>query len=245
MRHILHLCATSVFFTLSISSYAQTSANANANTAATPAPDAAPSPSGTGPTSATMTGTVDIHPVTIDGKATDVMQLGSGKQDQPGVRFVTGGVQAPPGFPGGKLFWLETCVPDRWRQDNNGKWTHLTSDGPCVNRNAPASTGAHGDAIESPLVALDPNYQVQAVNDQYTTYLMYIPEGKSSIAVPLVSFSWYWKGVSTRDGAKWNLTKTDTSGNPTPKANPPLPTWSNALDALTYKPSEKGPPKDN
>jgi hypothetical protein len=227
MRHILNIWAASVFFILYISSYAQTNTNA-------PSPDAAPSPSGTGAISATISA-VDDHQVMIANEAAYVMQLGSGKQDQPGIHFVTGAVRPVPGFPGGKLFWLETCVPDRWRQDNGGHWTHLTSDGPRINKNAPSSIGTHGEAIESPVVILDPNYQVQTVYDQYTTYLMYLPEGWTSIAVPLASFSWYWTGVSTRNGTKWSLTKAGTSGNPPPNAHPVMPAWSGFLDALDYK----------
>ncbi|HWB58396.1 MAG TPA: hypothetical protein VG733_02850 [Chthoniobacteraceae bacterium] len=225
MRHILNICAASLFFILNLSCYAQ---NKNA-----PAPVAAPSPSGAGPTTATIDGAVDVHQATIANVATDVMQLGSDKQ--PGVHFFTGAVQAPAEFPGGKLFWLETCVPDRWRQDNNGKWTHLASDSPCVNRNAPSSIGKNGEAIESPMVILDPNYQVQTVYDQYTTYLMFQSDMAGSIPVPIASFSWYWTGVGTRNGAKWNLTNAGTSGNPRPDAHPALPTWSAALDALSYK----------
>lgn len=226
MRHILNIRPASVFFILTISCYAQTDTNA-------PAPGAAPSPSGSGVTSAAI-GEVDIHQAIIANVAEYVMQLGSGK-DQPGVHFFTGAVQPAPGFPGGKLFWLETCVPDRWRQDNSGKWTHLTSDGPCVNRNAPSSIGAHGEAIESPAIILDHNYQVQTVYDQYTTYLMFQSDIPNSIPVPIVSFSWYWTGVSTRNGTKWNLTKAGTSGIPRPNAHPALPTWTAALDALSYK----------
>lgn len=238
MRHILNIPAVSVFlFILHLSSYAQTTANT------TPAPAAAPSPSGTGPTTATI-GPVEIHQVTIANEAAFVMQLGSGKQDQPGIHFVTGAIQPAPGFPGGKLFWLETCVPNRWRQDNAGKWTHLASDGPCLNKNAPSSIGAHGEAVESPMVILDPGCQVQTVNDQYTTYLMFQSDTPNSIPVPLVSFSWSWTGVSTRNGTKWNLTKAGTSGNPRPDAHPALPTWTATLDSLSYKPSEKGPPAD-
>jgi hypothetical protein len=226
MRHILNIRAASVFLILNISSYAQTNTNAP--------PDAAPSPSGTGVTSATI-GEVSDHQMIIANATTYVMQLGSGKQDQPGIHFVTGAIQPAPGFPGGKLFWLETCVPDRWRQDNSGKWTHLASDGPCINKNAPASFGAHGEAIESPAIILDPNFQVQTVYDQYTTCLMYQPDIPNSIPVPIVSYSWYWTGVSMRNGTKWNLTKAGTSGNPPPNAHPVLPTWTAALDALSYK----------
>src|ERR1700677_3277499 len=234
MRHFLNIPAVSVFFILNIFSYAQTNTNAPAPGVA-PAPSSvALSPSGTGPTTATI-GTVDVRQAMIASVAVDVMQLGSGGQDQPGVHFFSGAVQAAPGFPGGKLFWLETCLPDRWRQDNAGKWTHLASDGPCVNRNAPSSIGTHGEAIESPMVILDSNYRVQTVYDQYTTYLMFQSDTLNSIPVPLVSFSWYWTGVSTRNGAKWNLTNAGTSGNPRRDAHPALPNWTAALDALSYK----------
>lgn len=216
-----------VLFVLMRPSSAQTDTNI-------PVQNTAPSPSGTGPTGATL-GTVVDDVMVIAGTSMNVMHLGSAQQNQPGIRFITGSIQPAPGFPGGSLRWIQTCMPNRWREDNSRHWTHLTSDGPVLDKNNPSSSGTSGDGVCSPAVILDPNYQLQTVYDEYTTTLMYQPNLPNSIPVPIVSFSWYWTGVSKRIGAKWMLSHAGTSGSPHPDLRPRFPTWSGLLDTLSYR----------
>ena len=199
-----------------------------------PAADLAPSPSGTGFPGAAI-GSVNIDRMMIGAQLSDVMQLGSAEHKEPGIKFVTGTIRAAPGFPGGSLRWLQTCRPDRWREDNGGHWTHFGSDGPRLDRGTPSKCDDSGGAVASPAVVLDDGCKVQTVYDEYTTTLMYQPDLPNSIPVPIVSFWWYWTGVSTRTGTKWNLSKAGTSGNPRANMHPRLPTWTGVMDGLGYK----------
>jgi hypothetical protein len=199
-----------------------------------PAANIAARPSGTRFPGAAI-GSVNIDRMMIGAQLSDVMQLGSAERKEPGIKFVTGPIRAAPGFPGGSLRWLQTCRPDRWREDNAGHWTHFTSDGPRLDQGAPSKCDDSGGAVASPAVILGDGYKVQTVYDEYTTTLMYQVNIPNSIPVPIVSFWWYWTGVSTRMGAKWKLTKAGTSGNPRANMHPSLPTWTGVMDGLGYK----------
>ena len=199
-----------------------------------PAVDQASSPSATRSPAAAI-GSVNIDRMMIGTQLYEVMQLGSAEHKEPGIEFVTGTIRAAPGFPGGSLRWLQTCRPDRWREDNGGHWTHLTSDGPRLDQGAASKFGDSGGAVASPEVILGDGYKVQTVYDEYTTTLMYQPDLPNSIPVPIVSFRWYWTGVSTRVGTNWELTKVGTSGDPPANMHPSLPTWTGVMDGLGYK----------
>jgi hypothetical protein len=199
------------------------------------APPSAPADAVFKPNSAGITagaiGTVNVDQMWIHGRLQTVMQLGSAPQNQPGITFTAGGLREPPGFTG--IFsWFQTCVPNRWLEDNNGHWTHLVSDGPCRDLKAPYDSDDSGDTNDTPAMILDSHHQAAAVYDQYTTTLMYQPSLPNSIWVPVVSFSWYWTGISTRKGSTWALTNAGTSGNPRPNTNPGFPTWTAPLSAL-------------
>ena len=111
----------------------------------------------------------------------------------------------------------------------------MTSDGPRLDQGAASKFGDSGGAVASPEVILGDGYKVQTVYDEYTTTLMYQPDLPNSIPVPIVSFRWYWTGVSTRVGTNWELTKVGTSGDPPANMHPSLPTWTGVMDGLGYK----------
>ena len=69
-------------------------------------------------------------------------------------------------------------------------------------------------------------------SDQFTTWLIYLPPGQSSIWVPLQTYSWSWSGTMIND-AGW----TQTAGSPTAGATPTAsdtntpPSWTTVHSA--------------
>lgn len=70
----------------------------------------------------------------------------------------------------------------------------------CVNPRLKFFDNSMTHAVASPGVILGDGYKIQTVYDEYSTTLKYQPGSPNSIPVSIISFWWYWTGVSTRMG---------------------------------------------
>ncbi len=68
-------------------------------------------------------------------------------------------------------------------------------------------------------------------NQQFTTYLMYMPPGNGSIYVTLNTLNWNWAAVASLQGGTWTVPSAQAtySQNPTGANSTALPIWSNSI----------------
>jgi hypothetical protein len=131
---------------------------------------------------------------------------------------------APPPGTNGKLL-LDECI--HYGTQRNG--------------HEPVAAGEDGSwsNSDSPDLELSPGWETLSDTDTFSMYFVYKPSDKgvspgssrANIWVPLGLLHWNWEGVATNSGkpnaAKWRLTSSSYSHNPSGTAGPlPLPTWT-------------------
>lgn len=177
------------------------------------------------PTSAVTTST---GAVAVD-SAWGNLELHFGSPATPGISF-SRTITVPTGF-SGTTQWVQTVVPSRRRQLNNGNWQRLVGGG--LDTSYPYSASA--STSDSPGAPLTASYLKKEVNtESFVMYLMFKPTDAGSIWIPLKRTTWSWSGKASRSGTSWTL---DSSGKGTPATSDTttFPTWTTNITGATWQ----------
>lgn len=154
----------------------------------------------------------------------------------------------------GEWNWTQLVIPGRKRK-RDGIWTEIGMTYPppthsiyglqCLDTvypyNHPRTFYANGvkdwesDTPGQPLEADDPLVTAWDVLDSFDCWLMYLPPGDGSVAVPLKKVDWYWEFDATKSSGAWTVSGTAAQWSPGADY-PPHPEWTFAVDAnyITY-----------
>jgi hypothetical protein len=162
----------------------------------------------------------------IDSPVQTLVEYGE-PADIPGVRFDLVTFSEPAGFAGGATAWWQVInSTERWRYDCGGAW--LAAGSLLCDLPFPYSTDAYSD--DSPGQVFESTSYYYAIDDTFSTYLMYKPTGSAAIWVPVVKEEWGWHATTHHDILWWldSSRKDEPSGSswPDPPNGPATPVRS-------------------
>ena len=84
---------------------------------------------------------------------------------------------------------------------------------------------------DTPALELTNDFTNAAVDDHFTTWLMFKPTGVSgtSIWVPLRSVDWFWTATASRSGTTWTKDFSTNSPSPFSGDSTTYPTWTDNI----------------
>jgi len=148
------------------------------------------------------------------------LELHYGTTSIPGISF-SRTITVPTGFAGATQ-WVQTVTTLRRRQLNSGAWERWSGTG--LDTTYPYDSGS--STSDSPGNPLSSDYLQVTADDSFTMWLMFKPDGATSIWVPLRQVSWSWAGAASRSGSTWTLNSSSNTGNPADADSTTHPTWT-------------------
>ena len=141
-----------------------------------------------------------------------------------------GKVDVPAGWPEGKWHWVQVGTSNRTLTELDGTYkTYSKNDIYGLDTNypyAPRPSGSHPTGSEQttsdiPRILLS-GYNARTADDDFSVYIMFLPDGQASRYVPLKKLDWGWNAEASKDQEGWHMTSSgfysqdpvDTTGHP-------------------------------
>lgn len=159
-------------------------------------------------------------------------------------------VEVPVGWPQGRWHWVQVGTSVRTLTELNGSYKTKTLNGihgldtsypyspkaPASTPNIIAShtTGAKQEVMSDSPALLLSGYLARTADDDFTIYVMFLPDGVESRYVPLKKLRWGWDAEVSKDNSGWHITNSSFySENPEDTSSHPI--WSVNLKDGVYE----------